>query len=70
MRKPAMELITSRLLPTVLVNVYSLIISIPFGLLLGVYAAIKKNKWQDSFISTLVMVFISVPSYVYAIMLQ
>ena len=68
--KPAMDLILGRLLPTVLVNVYSLVISIPIGLLLGVYAAIKKNKWQDSFISTLVMVFISVPSYVYAFMLQ
>ena len=67
---PAMDLILGRLLPTVLVNVYSLVISIPIGLLLGVYAAIKKNKWQDSFISTLVMVFISVPSYVYAFMLQ
>ena len=68
--KGAMDLILGRLLPTVLVNVYSLLVSIPIGLLLGVYAAIKKNKWQDSFISTLVMVFISVPSYVYAFMLQ
>ena len=68
--KPAMDLILGRLLPTVLVNVYSLFVSIPLGLLLGVYAAIKKNKWQDSFISTMVMVFISVPSYVYAFMLQ
>ena len=68
--KGAMDLILGRLLPTVLVNVYSLFVSIPIGLLLGVYAAIKKNKWQDSFISTLVMVFISVPSYVYAFLLQ
>ena len=68
--KGAMDLILGRLFPTVLVNVYSLFVSIPIGLLLGVYAAIKKNKWQDSFISTLVMVFISVPSYVYAFLLQ
>ena len=68
--KPAMDLILGRLLPTVLVNVYSLFISIPIGLMLGVYAAIKKNRWQDSFISTLVMVFISVPAYVYAFVLQ
>ena len=65
-RKPALEVLTSRLLPTVLVNFYSLIFSIPIGIMLGIYAAIKKNKWQDSLISTGVMVFVSVPSYVYA----
>lgn len=68
--KPAWDLLTSRLLPTVLVNLYSLLFAIPIGLLLGIYAAIKKNKWQDSFISTLVMVFVSVPSYVYAFLVQ
>ena len=69
-REPAWDLLTGRLLPTVMVNFYSLILSIPIGIALGIYAAIKKNKWQDSFISTMVMVFISVPSYVYAFMLQ
>lgn len=68
--KPAWDLLTSRLLPTILINVYSLIFSIPIGLLLGVYAAIKKNKWQDSVISTLIIVFVSVPSYVYAFLVQ
>ena len=69
-RQPAWDLLTGRLLPTVLVNVYSLIPSIVIGILLGIYAAIKKNKWQDSLISTLVMVFVSVPSYVYAFLVQ
>ena len=69
-RQPAWDVLTSRLLPTVLVNLYSLLFSIPIGIALGIYAAVKKNKWQDSFISTLVMVFISVPSYVYAFLVQ
>ncbi|MBQ8139528.1 MAG: ABC transporter permease [Lachnospiraceae bacterium] len=69
-RKPAWDLLVSRLTPTVLINVYSLLFSIPLGLALGVYAAIKKNKWQDNVISTLVIVFISVPSYVYAFLVQ
>ena len=55
---------------TVTVNLYSICMSIPLGLLLGIYAALKKNKWQDHVISTGVMVFISVPSYVYAFILQ
>ncbi len=69
-RKPAWDLLVGRLLPTVLINVYSLLFSIPIGLGLGVYAAIKKNKWQDNVISTMIIVFISVPSYVYAFLVQ
>ena len=69
-RTPAWEVLTSRLLPTVLVNLYSLLFSIPLGIGFGIYAAIRKNKWQDHVISTMVMVFVSVPSYVYAFLLQ
>ncbi len=69
-RRPVTEVIGQRLLPTVLVNFYSLIFSIPLGILFGVYAAIKKNKWQDQVISTGVMIFVSVPSYVYAFLVQ
>lgn len=69
-RQPAMKTLTSRLLPTVLVNFYSLILSVPLGIALGIFAAIKKNKWQDSLISTAVMIFVSVPSYVYAFLVQ
>lgn len=67
---PVTQVIGERLLPTVLVNLYSLILSTPIGILLGVYAAIKKNKWQDHTISTLVILFVSVPSYVYAFLVQ
>jgi len=54
----------------VLLNVYTMIFATPIGIGLGIYAAIKKNTWQDSFISTAVMVFVSVPSYVYAFLVQ
>lgn len=67
---PAFEVISDRLLPTVLVNLYSLLFATPVGILLGIYAAIKKNKWQDHTISTLVILFVSIPSYVYAFMVQ
>ena len=55
---------------TVIVNLYTMIFAVPLGLLFGIYAALKKNKWQDHFISTAVMVFVSVPSYVYAFLVQ
>ena len=67
---PVTKVIGRRLLPSVLVNLYSLLLSIPLGILFGIYAAIKKNKWQDQVISTGVMIFVSVPSYVYAFLVQ
>lgn len=55
---------------TMLVNIYSFLFSVPVGILLGIYAALKKNKWQDHVLSTGVMVLVSVPSYVYAFLVQ
>lgn len=55
---------------SIVVNLYSILIAIPLGLLFGIYAALKKNRWQDHVISTMVMLFISVPSYVYAFLVQ
>lgn len=67
---PVTEIFAERLLPTVLVNLYSLIVSIPLGIIFGIIAAIKKNKWQDQVISIFVMLFVSIPSYIYAFMVQ
>ncbi len=64
------SIMVSKLPYTVLVNLYSILFAIPLGLGFGIFAALKKNKWQDHLVSTLVMVFISVPSYVYAFVVQ
>lgn len=55
---------------TVVVNMYTMVFSVPLGLILGIYAALRKNTWQDHLISTLVIVFVSVPSYIYAFLVQ
>ena len=68
--QPVWDVFVSQLPPTVLINVYSSLFAVPLGLGLGIYAALRKNKWQDHTISTLVMVLISVPSYVTAFLLQ
>ena len=60
------EVFVEKLPPTILLNIYSSILAVPIGIALGIFAALKKNKWQDHFISTIVMVLISVPSFVYA----
>ena len=53
-----------------MINIYSSLIAVPIGIALGIFAALKKNKWQDHVISTGVMVCISVPSFVYAFLVQ
>ena len=68
--QPVWDVFVAQLPPTILINVYSSLFAVPLGLLLGIYAALRKNKWQDHTISTLVMVLISVPGYVTAFLLQ
>lgn len=68
--KPVWGTFVSKLPPTVLLNVYSSLVAVPCGIGLGIFAALKKNKWQDHLISTLVMVVISVPSFIYAFLIQ
>lgn len=68
--KPVWDSFVNCLPPTILINVYSSLISIPLGIGLGIFAALKKNKWEDHFISTSVMFFISVPSFIYAFLVQ
>ena len=63
------DVFVEKLPPTILINVYSSLIAVPIGIALGIFAALKKNKWQDHLISTAVMVVISVPSFVYATLL-
>ena len=57
--------IIGRLLPTtMIVNIISVVISVPLGIALGILAGLHKNTWIDHTISTLVMIFISIPSFV------
>ena len=65
---PVWDEFVKKLPPTILINVYSSLLAVPIGIALGIYAALRKNKWQDHFISTIVMVFISVPGFVVALL--
>ncbi|MDO5015496.1 MAG: ABC transporter permease [Eubacteriales bacterium] len=68
--KPVTEVIAKRIPPTLILNFLSMILSIPFGILLGIVAALHKNTALDHFISTAVMVVVSVPAFVYGFLLQ
>lgn len=62
--RDVMSIILKGLPVTIEVNIISVVISVPLGIGLGIWAALKKNKPTDHIISTLIMIFISVPSFV------
>ena len=64
------SIFAEKLPATIFVNLYSILLSIPLGIALGIFAALKKNTWVDYSISTLTMVVISVPCFVFAFLIQ
>lgn len=68
--RDVIKVLSSRIPETVKINVVPFLISIPLGIILGMVAALKKNQKTDHIISFVVMIFISVPSFVVAVLLQ
>ena len=64
------DVFTSHMPPTILINIYSTLIGVPIGLGLGILAALKKNKWQDQAINIFIILLISIPGIVLALMIQ
>ena len=57
-------IIAEQLPYTIKVNIFATLISVPMGILLGIVAALNKNKPIDHFLSTSVMIMTSIPSFV------
>lgn len=68
--QPVWDIFMEKMPPTVLINIYSTLIGVPIGLGLGIFAALKKNKWQDQVISVFIILLISVPSIVLGLIVQ
>jgi oligopeptide transport system permease protein len=60
----ASVILLKRIPYTIKLNLVSVFFSVPLGILLGILAALKKNTWVDHAISTMVMIFISIPNFV------
>lgn len=69
-KTPVWEVLISRIPITLELNLISLAISLPLGILAGIVAAIFKNTKLDYIISFIVVLFISVPSFIFATLLQ
>ena len=70
MNVPVWEMIVDKIPVTLYINVFSLMISLPIGIAMGILAAVKKNTIVDYVISFAVVLGISVPSFVFATLLQ
>ena len=68
--QPVTAYIGSKLPATIYINVLSVIISVPLGIMFGIIAAVNKNRWPDQLIQVFIMIFISVPAFIYAFLLQ
>ncbi|MCH4889701.1 ABC transporter permease [Acidaminobacter sp. JC074] len=55
---------------SVKINIVPYLLSVPIAIIIGVVAALKKNKWQDTAISIWIMIFISVPYFVVGVVAQ
>lgn len=66
---PVLELILSRLGPTLLLMVTVLLLSVGLGVLLGSFAARKLNRWQDNLISMITVLGYATPVFWAGLML-
>lgn len=66
----AIVIILKRLPTSMSLNIVSVILSVPLGIFLGIVAALNKNKPADNIISTIIMVFVSIPGFVLIILSQ
>lgn len=66
---PAFDVLKSRIPVTLKLNFIALFVYIPIGFALGIVSALKSNTATDNIISFLVMIFISIPSFVLMMLL-
>jgi peptide/nickel transport system permease protein len=61
--KPVVEATLERLPVTIGLSLYALVLTLLFGVLAGIVAALRQNTWVDQFAMMLAMVGISVPNF-------
>lgn len=69
-RMDVSDILFGKIPTTILFQLVPYLITVPLGIFLGIVAAIHKNKAADNIISVIVMIFISVPTFVVAVLSQ
>ena len=67
---PVFQVIGAKVPISMLINVLSLFIALPIGIVAGTIAALQRNKIPDHVISFFVVMCISIPSFIFATLLQ
>jgi oligopeptide transport system permease protein len=68
--RPVTELINTRIGPSAQLGFQALVLGTTIGLLLGIVAALRNNTWMDYSATVISVIGISVPSFVFAALLQ
>lgn len=68
-RQPVLPMIMSRLRNSAMLAIVALLFYVPLGILLGVIAALKREKAADQGISALTMAFVGLPEFVTGLIL-
>ena len=68
--RPVTSLIGDRIGPSALIGFQAMVLGTFLGLIIGIIAAIKHNSWIDYGSTTLAVLGISIPSFVFAGLLQ
>jgi peptide/nickel transport system permease protein len=61
--KPVSQLILERLVPTLILMITTIMLSVGCGIVLGVYAAMRLNTWRDNLISVFALVSFAAPLF-------
>ena len=67
---PVWDLVKPRLIPSMEMGITAMVIGVVLGLVLGVAAATKQNTWVDYTTTIISVIAVSVPSFVFAVLLQ
>lgn len=70
LRRDVSKVYFGKIPASIKINIVPYILSIPLAIGLGVIAALYKNRWPDHSISVMIMIFISVPYFVVAVLSQ
>ena len=70
LRRDVGEYYFSKIPASIRINIVPYLLSVPFAIIIGVLAALYKNKWVDNVISVGIMIFISVPFFVVVVLAQ
>lgn len=68
--QPVSELLMSRIGPSIQLGIQALVLGTIVGIILGAIASLKQNTWIDTLCSVTAIIGKSIPSFVFAVVLQ